>query len=209
MRIGRSVDSARKTELAANTELPRFGRRLEDDVIEHLVSFLQAVYNSRQDSQEKRARENYSSSLPKFGRQVRSNMDVPKFGRELAEAQRRRSNWEQDGDMGLSEKLQQLGLLPLLKFAGVTTHEDEQQGKDSEWQSKRGVSMLRFGRANPTSGDDDNNVVEDSEVKRQSPLLRFGKRQSPLVRFGKRTALQDDESFTASKRQAANILRFG
>ena len=213
MRIGRSLDKISKAELGSSTELPRFGRRLEDDIIEHLVSFLQAVYKSHQVDQEKRASDDYSSSLPKFGRQVRSGVDLPKFGRQLRDIQQKRlATVQDDEEMGLSDELQKIGLLPLLKYSGAMNREDEEQGKaEGGWSAKRGVSMLRFGRANPTASDDnDDNLGEDSDVKRQSPLLRFGKRQSPLVRFGKRASLQETESLSSlAKRQAANILRFG
>ena len=136
MRIGRSVDKISK-ELGRNTELPRFGRRIEDDIIEHLVTFLQAVYKSHQVDQEKRGSEDYSSSLPKFGRQVRSGMDMPKFGRELRDAQQERPAVAQDDEeMGLSEKLQKIGLLPLLKYSGAMNREEEQPEKEEgDWQN--------------------------------------------------------------------------
>ena len=203
MRIGRSAPDFEK-ESVGSSDLPRFGRRLEDDVLERLVSFLQSLYGSRQDSNEKRSQETHSSSLPKFGRQVVENMEVPKFGRELPNNTEKDYNDLEESNI-LTGKIQRIDILPLLRYDEVSNLEETRS--ESQLQPKRGVSMLRFGRSNPT---DDDVQGEDSEVKRQNPLLRFGKRQSPLVRFGKRNTSKDLDPFSSTpKRQAANILRFG
>ena len=196
VRIGRSSSDQEKSDFASNNDLPRFGRQLEDDVIKQIVSLLQFMYNDQQGG--KRDDENYSS-LPKFGRQVRSNMEVPKFGREINhEDQTPLHSDQMRSEKQLSDNWQQIGLLPLLRFTNdiVTTQDDgEDEEKGTEWRP--------LDQAEPV--DD----VDDSEVKRQNPLLRFGKRQSPLVRFGKRTVLKGLKSPPKSKRQAPNILRFG
>ena len=196
MRIGRSSSDQEKSEFGSNTDLPRFGRQLEDDVIKQLVSLLQVMYDGQQGG--KREDDSYSS-LPKFGRQIRSNMEVPKFGREINQEDQTPLHSDQmRNEKELADSWQQIGLLPLLRFTNdiVTTQDEgEDEEKGTEWQP--------LNQAEPV--DD----VDDSEVKRQNPLLRFGKRQSPLVRFGKRTVLKGPKSPPKSKRQAPNILRFG